>query len=173
MQKDALIQLLKDCEAIKFGRFILTSGAVSDYYIDIKKASTNPIILKIIAQEMQIYTKGYDLIAGMELGAVPLVVALSMQTDIPYVIIRKECREHGTGKQIEGPSVKDKQVLIIEDVTTTGGSVIKSIQILRTNNAKVDKVVTVVDRGNTTKDKLSQLDIDFIPLIKAKEILKK
>jgi len=172
MQKDAFIQLLKDCGAIKFGRFILTSGAVSDYYIDIKKASTDPNTLKIIAEEMSKYTKGYDILAGMELGAVPLVVALSLETKIPYTIVRKETKGHGTGKQLEGAGVAEKNVLVIEDVTTSGGSVIKTIQILRSNNAKVDKVLAVVDRGTTVKDKLNQLDVEFIALIKASEILK-
>lgn len=172
MQKDEFIQLLKDCGAIKFGRFILTSGAVSDYYIDIKKASTDPNTLKIIAEKMSNYAKGYDLIAGMELGAVPLVVALSLETKIPYAIVRKEAKGHGTGKQIEGASVAEKNVLVIEDVTTSGGSVIKTIQILRSNNAKVDKVIAVVDRGKTVKDKLNQLDVEFISLIKASEIVK-
>jgi orotate phosphoribosyltransferase len=135
MKKDVLIKHLKECGAIKFGQFVLTSGAISDYYIDIKKASTDPKILKIIAQQMSNYTKGYDMLAGMELGAVPLVVALALETGIPYVIIRKEKREHGTGKQIEGSDVKGKSVLIVEDVTTSGGSVVKTIQILRENNA--------------------------------------
>ena len=83
MDKKDLIQLLKECEAIQFGRFVLTSGAVSEYYIDIKKAGTNPKILKRIAEAMAEYAKGYDLLAGMELGAVPLVVALSLKTNIP------------------------------------------------------------------------------------------
>ncbi len=115
---------------------------ISDYYIDIKKASTNPKILKKIAEAMAEYAEGYDVIAGMELGAVPLAVALSLETRIPYVIIRKEKREHGTGKQIEGGDVKDKKVIIVEDVTTSGGSVIKSINILRENKAIVDKVIS-------------------------------
>lgn len=172
MKKDTLIQQLKECGAIKFGRFVLTSGAISDYYIDIKKASTDPKILKIIAQEMSIYTKGYDLLAGMELGAVPLVVALSLETQIPYVIIRKEKREHGTGKQIEGGDVKGKSVLIIEDVTTSGGSVIKTIQILRENNAEVEKALVVVDRESGTREKLKKLEVEFIPLVSVSEILK-
>jgi orotate phosphoribosyltransferase len=67
MDKNELIQLLKDCGAIKFGRFVLTSGAISDYYIDIKKASTNPQILKKIAKIMAEYSKGYEIIAGLEL----------------------------------------------------------------------------------------------------------
>ena len=90
MEKEEIINLLKKCGAIQFGRFVLTSGAVSDYYINIKKATTDPKILKKIAISMSEYAKGYDLIAGMELGAVPLIVALSLETKIPYVIIRKE-----------------------------------------------------------------------------------
>jgi orotate phosphoribosyltransferase len=172
MKKDKLIQQLKECGAIKFGRFVLTSGAISDYYIDIKKASTEPKILKLIAQEMSVYTKGYDLLAGMELGAVPLVVAVSLETDIPYVIIRKEKREHGTGKQIEGGDVKGKNVLIIEDVTTSGGSVIKTIQILRENNAEVEKALVVVDRESGAGEQLKKLEVEFIPLVTVSEILK-
>ena len=172
MDKKDFIKLLKGCNAIQFGRFILTSGAVSSYYIDIKKASTNPHVLKNIAEAMVEYTEGYNVIAGMELGAVPLAVALSLETGIPYVIIRKEKREHGTGKQIEGGDVKDKKVLIVEDVTTSGGSVIKSINILRENKAIADKVIVVVDRESGTKEKLQQLDINFIPLLSVNDILK-
>ncbi len=173
MEKETLIQLLKECGAIQFGRFVLTSGAVSDYYIDIKKASTTPHILKKIAETMAEYAQGYELIAGMELGAVPLVVALSLETGMPYVIIRKEKREHGTGKQIEGGTVKNKRVLVIEDVTTSGSSVVKTIQILREQKAKVDEVVVVVDREGGTEEKLQNLDVNFIPLLSVSDILKK
>ncbi len=173
MKREKLIQQLKDCGAIKFGRFVLTSGAISDYYIDIKKASTEPKTLRLIAQEMSSYSKGYDMLAGMELGAVPLVVALALETDIPYVIIRKEKREHGTGKQIEGGDVKGKNVLIVEDVTTSGGSVVKTIQILRENQAEVEKVLTVVDRQAGAKETLKKLEVQFIPLVSVSEILKK
>ena len=173
MDKEKLIELLKECKAIQFGRFVLTSGAISDYYIDIKKASTNPKILKKIAEAMAEYAKGYDLLAGMELGAVPLIVALSLEVKIPYAIIRKEKREHGTSKQIEGAEVKGKKVLIIEDVTTSGGSVLKSIRILRDSGALVDEVVVVVDREAGTERKLQELDVSFIPLLSVSDILKK
>ncbi len=173
MKKDALIQFLKECGAIKFGRFVLTSGAISDYYIDIKKASTEPKILKFIAQQMNEYVNGHDMLAGMELGAVPLVVALSLESGIPYVIIRKEKREHGTGKQIEGGEVKGKNVLVVEDVTTSGGSVVKSIQILRENDAEVEKVLAVVDRESGAREKLEKLEVEFIPLVSVTDILKK
>ena len=173
MDKEELIELLKECKAIQFGRFVLTSGAISNYYIDIKKASTNPIILKKIAEAMAEYAKDYDLLAGMELGAVPLIVALSLETKIPYAIIRKEKREHGASKQIEGAEVKGKKVLVIEDVVTSGGSVLKSIRILRDNGALVDEVVVVVDREAGAEKKLQELDASFIPLISVSDILKK
>ncbi len=173
MDKEKLIELLKECGAIQFGKFVLTSGAISNYYIDIKKASTNPKILKKIAEAMVEYTEGYDVLAGMELGAVPLVVALSLETGIPYVIVRKEKREHGTSKQIEGNDVEDKKVLIVEDVTTSGGSVVKTINILRRNKALVDEVIVVVDRESSTEEKLQNLDCSFIPLLSVSDILKK
>jgi len=173
MEKDELIQLLKECGAIQFGRFVLTSGAISDYYIDIKKASTSPNILEKIAQAMAEYAEGYDLLAGMELGAVPLVVALSLETKIPYVIIRKGERRHGTGKQIEGGNVKNKKILVIEDVTTSGGSLVKTLKILRENQGKVDEVLVVVDRESGAEERLRDLDVSFIPLLSVSDILKK
>ena len=173
MGKQQLIELLKECGAIQFGRFVLTSGAVSDYYIDIKKASTNPKVLKKITEMMAEYVEGYDVIAGMELGAVPLAVSLSLETNIPYVIVRKEKREHGTGKKIEGGDVKNKKVLVVEDVTTSGGSVIKAVKTLRENQALVDKVLVVVDRESGAEEKLLNIDIRLIPLISVRDILKK
>ena len=173
MDTEQLIQMLKECSAIKFGHFILTSGAISDYYIDIKKASTKPNTLKKIAETMAKYAEGYDLIAGMELGAVPLIVALSLETKIPYVIIRKEKREHGTSKQIEGEDVKNKKILVVEDVTTSGKSVVKTLQILNKNHGKVDKVLVVVDRESGAKEIIENLNVELIPLLSVSEILGK
>jgi orotate phosphoribosyltransferase len=173
MDKETLIQLLKECGAIQFGRFVLTSGAVSDYYIDIKKLSTNPMSLKKIAKAMAEYVEGYDLLAGMELGAVPLVVALSLETNIPYVIIRKEIKEHGTVKQLEGGEIRNKKILVVEDVTTSGGSVVKAIQILREYQGIVDEVLAVVDRESGAEEKLQTLGVSLIPLLSVSEFLKK
>lgn len=171
MGKKELIGLLKECGSIKFGHFVLTSGARSNYYIDIKNAITNPKILKKIVKKMVEYTKDYDFLAGMELGAVPLLVALSLETNIPYVIIRKEKRDHGTRKQIEGFNVNGKKVLIIEDVTTSGGSILKSINIIRENKGIVNKVIVVFDRESGTEEKLKDINVKFIPLLSTSDIL--
>ena len=173
MTQKELIDALKQCGAIQFGHFILTSGAESDYYIDIKKASTQPKTLKKIAEHMKEYAKDADVIAGMELGAVPLAVALSLETDLPYVIIRKEKRSHGTGKQIEGGSVENKKVLIVEDVTTSGGSVEKTIDIIREENGEIMKVITVVDRECGADELMDRCDVPFTPLLRVSDILEK
>ena len=172
MEKEKLISMLKDCNAIQFGRFVLTSGAVSDYYVDIKKASTNPSTLKRIAESMKEYTVGYDLIAGVELGAVPILVALSLKTNIPFIIIRKEKRTHGSNQQIVGDEIEKKRVLIIEDVTTSGSSVVKAIKIIRENQGIVDKVVVLVDRESGAEEKLQKIDVNLLPIISISEILK-
>jgi len=160
MTKEKLVQLLKKSGAVKFGKFVLSSGISSNYYIDIKQASTNPTILKEIAKEMSKFAENHDLIAGLELGAVPLIVALSLETGIPFVIIRKEEKMHGTGKMIEGESVENKKVLLVEDVT-----------VLRKNGAILDKVVSVVDRESGAREKIEREGLKLISLISVKDLL--
>ena len=167
MLKDSLI----DCGAIKFGHFVLTSGKESSYYVDIKQASTNPKVLQEIADEMANLTKDndYQLIAGMELGAVPLAVALALRTKKPYVIIRKEKPSHGTGKQLVGNATPSQKVLLVEDVATTGGSMKKAIDVLREEGLTVDKVLVVVDREEGAKENLKDYNIEILPLVRASE----
>jgi len=173
MEKKRLVELLKDCGAVRYGKFVLTSGAVSDYYIDIKKASTRPDVLKEIAEMIKPYLRGYDVVAGMELGAVPLATALSLTGGVPMVIIRKEKRVHGTRKQIEGEDVNGKKVLVVEDVTTSGGSALRSVQVLRNNGAIVDRVITVVDRQSGAKEKFKKINVELISLLSVSDILLK
>jgi orotate phosphoribosyltransferase len=168
MLKESLIE----CGAIKFGKFILTSGKESSYYVDIKQASTNPKVLKEIAMEMSKLISGekIDLLAGMELGAVPLAVALSLETKIPYVIIRKEKPSHGTGKQLVGNVEPGQNVLVVEDVATTGGSVVKALDVLREEGLSVEKVLVVVDREEGALDSLKDRNVELIPLVRASDL---
>lgn len=173
MKNEDLIQPLKDCGAVQFGRFVLTSGAISEYYIDIKKGSTKPKVLREIASRLAGHTSGYTLLAGMELGAVPLAVALSLETDIPYLIIRKKEREHGTKKQIEGDIKEGDKVLVIEDVTTSGGSTEKAVNAIRAAGGIVDEVIVVVDRESGATEKLAKIGVKLIPLLSVSQILEK
>ena len=171
MVRDMLNEMLRECGAIKFGEFFLTSGKKSRYYVDIKKASTNPEILKKIAEEMSKYITE-EKIAGMELGAVPIAVALSLETKLPYVIVRKEKKIHGTGKQIEGDLKENESVVVVEDVTTTGKSTLTAVNVIRENKGLVEKAIVVVDREEGAFELLRKNNVKLIPLVRVSELIK-
>ena len=161
---ESLKQKLVDCGAVKFGDFTLTSGKKSSYYVDLKLASTDPSILKEIAIEFaKLLPENIDFIAGMELGAVPLAAALSLETGIPYSMIRKSSREHGTGTRIEGPS--KGHAVLVDDVATTGGSNIESIKMLTDEGVDVSMVLVVVDREEGAAESLAHFNLEYKPLV--------
>ena len=163
---------LLDCKALKFGEFTLTSGKKSSYYVNMKMASTNPEILRLISVEFaKLIPDGTDIIAGMELGAVPLAVSLSLESGIPYTMIRKGERKHGTGSRLEGPS--EGKAVLIDDVATTGGSNIESLQVLQDEGIEVAKIMVVVDREEGAQEKLVPFNIPFESLISASELSEK
>ncbi len=164
-----LKEMLEECGAVKYGDFTLTSGKKSSYYVDIKKASTQPLILRAIAEGMAPHADGKR-IAGMELGAVPIAAAVSLKTDIPFVMIRKKKREHGTGSRIEGELESGEKVVIVEDVTTTGGSSVETVSVLREEGAVVERVMSVVDRNEGAAEALSKIGVELISLISASEL---
>ena len=167
---DLLKQKLMDCEAVKFGKFTLTSGKESSFYVDMKLASTNPGILKLIAKEFARHLpKNVDFIAGMELGAVPLAVALSLETGIPYSMIRKSGRKHGTGSRIEGVSVG--KAVLVDDVATTGGSNIESVKALVDEGVDVSMVMVVVDREEGAQEKIAPFGINYKALIRISDLV--
>ena len=171
-----LKQALKDCGALQFGDFTLASGAKSKYYIDIKRASTDPKVLKLIAEGMAAKLKELglkvDRIAGIVLGSVPLAAALSLETGIPYVMVRKEKKDHGTGKLIEGVLNSGEKVLVVEDVITSAGSSVKGIATLRAEGAVVENVFSVIDREAGGSDALAEIGVKLTPLVKASDLLR-
>jgi orotate phosphoribosyltransferase len=171
----SIAQALLDCGAVKFGDFTLTSGAKSTYYIDVKAASTHPATLRVIAHGMaQLAAKHgpFDAVAGMELGAVPLATAVSLETDLPLLIIRKAERKHGTGKRIEGGQVRGRRVLVVEDVTTSGASTIEAVKVLREAGAKADFACVVVDRESGAVAALKAVEVDLYPLATVSQLVK-
>lgn len=168
-------QALVDCGALQFGDFTLASGAKSSYYIDIKRASTDPKVLKLIAELMaeNLAQSGLkiDRIAGVVLGSVPLAAALSLETEIPYIMIRKEKKDHGTGKLIEGILNEGEKVLVVEDVITSAGSSITAIGTLRAAGAVVENVFSVIDREAGGADNLAEINVKLTPLVRASELL--
>ena len=168
MLKEKLIE----CGAIQFGDFTLTSGKKSKYYVDIKKASTKHEILELMGDMLAQHVKG-EILAGVELGAVPLVAITAVKAKRDYLIIRKERKEHGTSKLIEGDFQRGMTVDIIEDVVTTGGSVLRAVKILRENGLKVKRVICVVDREEGGRENLEKEGVELISLLTAGDLLTK
>ncbi|UCE37816.1 MAG: orotate phosphoribosyltransferase [Thermoplasmata archaeon] len=167
MLKDSL----KKCGAFKTGEFTLTSGKKSNFYVDIKQASTVPEILREIAQCMAGKLTDEKKIAGMELGAVPLAVALSLETNLPYLIIRKRERKHGTGKLVEGNLKSGDKVILVEDVTTTGSSLLKAAEIIKQEGGIVDRALVVVDREEGAFELLKENGLELVPLVRVSEMM--
>ena len=176
MNMNGIEEALRDCGALQFGDFTLASGAKSKYYIDIKRASTDPKVLKRIAEGMAANLKAsgleVDRIAGIVLGSVPLAAALSLETGIPYVMVRKEKKDHGTGKLIEGVLNEGDRVLVVEDVITSAGSSVKGIETLRAAGARITDVYSVIDREAGGPEALAQIGVKLTPLVKASDLLK-
>lgn len=164
-----LKQMLIDVKVVQSGEFILASGRKSNYFVNVKRASTNPGILREIGKAMAPHI-GDAKIAGMALGAVPLAVAVSLETNRPFVMVRKEPKDHGTKELVEGEVNPGEKFVIVEDVATTGGSTLRVVSALREKGANVSKAVVVVDREEGATDMLKEHGIELVSLFKAKDL---
>jgi orotate phosphoribosyltransferase len=135
------------------GPFKLASGATSDYYLDLKPTMFSPEGLSLIGDIVYGMVRGdrsVDAVGGLELGAVPIVAAVSMRSfgerPVDAFVVRKETKDHGTSKKIDGNFRDNATVVLFEDVTTRGGSVMQAVHAVRARGGKVTKIITIVDR---------------------------
>jgi len=149
MTNDELIAALRDADAVKYGEFELSRhGARCSYYVDKYVFETDPHCLELIAEAFaeRLATLGDQKLAGVALGAVPLVAVTSVETGRPYVIARKQQKEYGTANLVEGNLEEGEEVVILEDIATTGQSAVDAAEALREAGAEVSRVIVVVDR---------------------------
>lgn len=161
--------LLLKYKAIEFGDFTLSSGQKSKYYVDIKTALTRPELLDVVARKIN-SMGSFDVVAGVAVGGIPLAVAVSTISEQPYAIIRKEKKDHGKSGMIIG-DVKNKNVLLVEDVTTSGSSALYGVDALKDAGARIDTVITVVDREQGAQYFLQKEGVTLVPLVKISEVL--
>ncbi len=159
-ERAQLARMLIDCGAYQRGDFTLASGKKSDTYIDVKRGLTRPDVLALIASAMAPFIDS-DRIAGVELAGVPIAAAVSLAVDKPCIFVRKQPKEHGTKKRIEGELKSGDSVTFVEDVTTTGGSVIAGIEAVEEAGGRVLMVVTVVDRGEGAEEALLKRGVEL------------
>lgn len=170
MASQELIDALRDADAVRYGEFELSHGGTSEYYVDKYVFETDPTCLRLIAAEFGDRLDGTKL-AGVALGAVPLVAVTSAETDTPYVIVRKQQKDYGTANLIEGELEAGEEVVVLEDIATTGQSAIDAVEALREAGAVVDRVLVVVDRQEGARENLAEHDIELQSLVTAEELL--
>lgn len=147
MNKEIALSL-HEIGAIKFGEFKLKSGIMSPIYIDLRIIISYPKVLKLISQAMIEVSKNlkFDVIAGIPYTALPIATAMSVSEDWPMVYARKEVKDYGTKKKIEGVFNEGNTALIIDDLITTGGSKFETIEPFEASNLKITDFIVLVDR---------------------------
>lgn len=153
------------------GSFRLRSGTISGEYFDKYLFESDPGLLAEIAEHMSgLIPAGTEILAGLEMGGIPVATALSLRTGLPAVFVRKKAKEYGTMKFAEGISVADKKVCIIEDVVTTGGQIVLSAGDLKQLGARTKYVVCVIERDAKSRDNLQKEGLELISLFTMSEL---
>ena len=171
---DALAQALVEAAYLE-GDFLLRSGKRSRYYLDKYRFETRPDLLKPLGERIAAtvaeHAPDATRLAGPELGAVALATAASLVSGLPFIIVRKAAKEYGTAKRIEGPYEEGECICLIEDVVTSGGALLDSIDALRGAGLVVSTAVCVVDREEGGADALARHAVRLRPLFRAGELL--
>ena len=171
--KEKLFNLLNQ-EALKRGKFLLSSGKESNYYLDGRVITLSPqgaylvasIILDMLEDEV------LDAIGGPTLGADPIVGALAVlsyinQHPIKTFIVRKQAKEHGTLQQVEGPALKNgDRVILVDDVATSGKAILEAKQALDKIGVIADKAIVIVDRNQGAVDNLAKVGVKLESIFK-------
>ena len=152
------------------GTFTLRSGQVSTTYFDKYLFEADPQLLReVAAAAVPLIPPGTEVLAGLELGGVPVATALSLATGLPAAFVRKEAKQYGTAKLAEGAEIAGRRVLIVEDIVTTGGQVVLSARDLRERGATLVGALCVIDRSGGAH-KLAEADLDLISLFTAADL---
>jgi orotate phosphoribosyltransferase len=172
--KSELIEQIKQ-KAVVHGKVILSSGKEADYYVDLRRVTLDAVAAPLVGQAMLDATKDldFDAVGGLTLGADPVATAMMHVAKengrvLNSFVVRKEGKAHGLQRRIEGPDVKGKKVLAVEDTSTTGGSVLTAVQALQEAGAIVVGVAVVVDRG--AGKKIEDAGLKYVSVVSLQEL---
>ncbi len=172
MTHDELARRIYEVSNLR-GEFTLRSGVVADRYFDKYRFEADPVLLAEIASAMRdLVPPGVDALAGLEMGGIPLVTALSRETGIPAVFVRKVAKQHGTCRLAEGGETQGRRLLVVEDVVTSGGQILLSATDLRDRGATVERAVCVIDRESGGREKLAEGGLELCALFRMSELEK-
>ena len=171
MTTQELIDALRNADAVQFGEFELAHGGTSEYYVDKYRFETDPRCLETVAEAFADRIDDDAKLAGVALGAVPLAAATSVVAGVPYVIARKQRKEYGTANLIEGRLEEGEEVVVLEDIVTTGTSLVDAIEALREAGATVERALVVVDREEGGRENVEEAGVELEALVTASELL--
>ena len=174
MTRDELAAAIRESAYLE-GDFVLRSGRRSKYYLDKYRFETRPEVLaplgEALAEAVREHEPDADRLAGPELGAVALAAATSLESGLPFLIVRKAAKEYGTAQQLEGVYEEGECVCLIEDVVTSGGAAIEAVEALRNAGLRVSNAICVVDREEGGVDELARHAVRLRALFRASELL--
>jgi orotate phosphoribosyltransferase len=148
------------------GHFVLRSGGTATEYFDKYQFEADPVLLDRLGQRMAVLVPaGTEVLAGLELGGIAVVVALGRHTGLPCAFVRKAAKSYGTARLAEGASVRGRNVLVVEDVVTSGGQVAISTRQLRELGARIDTALCVIDREEGGTEALARDGIQLRSLL--------
>ena len=163
MNKESIAKRIYETAHIT-GTFTLRSGQVSHEYFDKYLFEAQPALLKEIAGVMrELIPADSEVLAGLEMGGIPIVTAISLDCGMPAAFVRKQAKEYGTCKLAEGADVNGKRVCVIEDVVTTGGQIIESVRELRARGAIIDTVLCAIQRNPAATEILAKKGLNLKP----------
>ncbi|HEY1514024.1 MAG TPA: orotate phosphoribosyltransferase [Gaiellaceae bacterium] len=175
MTRDELAGALRDAAYLE-GDFVLRSGRRSTYYLDKYRFETRPDLLaplgRAIAAAVREHEPDATRLAGPELGAVALAAAASLESGLPFLIVRKEAKDYGTSNRLEGVFEQGERVCLVEDVVTTGGAALEAVQALRDAGLQVSSAICVVDREEGGSDAFARQAVRLWPLYRSSELRK-
>ncbi|GAB3831906.1 orotate phosphoribosyltransferase [Kribbella italica] len=153
------------------GEFTLRSGVTTDHYFDKYRFEADPVLLEAVAEAMvPLVPAGTEVLAGLEMGGIPVVTALGRQTGLPCAFVRKEAKAYGTCRLAEGAEIAGRRVLVVEDVVTSGGQIVLSTRELRALGADVREALCVIDREQGGAAALKEIDLGLLSLLKAADL---
>jgi orotate phosphoribosyltransferase len=165
--REALLQQIKT-KAVVHGRVTLSSGKEADYYVDLRRVTLDAQAAPLVGRVMLELTQDweYDAVGGLTLGADPVATAMlhaaaAQGRELDAFVVRKAEKTHGLQRRIEGPDVKGRRVLAVEDTSTTGGSVLTAVEALREAGAEVVGVAVIVDRATGAKERVEDEGCDY------------
>ena len=171
----SLAEKLYEIGAIKFGEFKLKSGKISPIYIDLRIIPSFPSVLDYVTDAyisvIEANRIEFDKIAGVPMSSIPLAAIVSYKLKAPLLYVRKEQKSYGTMKSVEGVIVKGELVLVIDDVATTGSSILEASQKLREAGAIVKDAAVLIDRQEGARENLEKNNIKLYSFANLQEVI--